>query len=96
MFQVRFMEAQPGGVRRMTARETVESKARRYLAEGRLVVLQVDGDSIAAECRGAGEVYRLGHRTGRRGGWWWCSCPAKGHCCHLAALQLVTAVRRAA
>jgi hypothetical protein len=37
----------------MTARESVDAKARRYLAEGRLVVLQVDGDSIAAECRGS-------------------------------------------
>jgi hypothetical protein len=80
----------------MTPRESIGAKAARYLREARLAVLRVDGDLIEAECRGAGEVYRLGHRPGRRGGWWWCSCPARGHCCHLAALQLVTVTRRAA
>jgi len=80
----------------MTARESIDAKAARYLAEGRLVVLRVDGDLVEAQCRGAGEVYELGHRPGRRGGWWWCSCPARGRCCHVSALQLVTAVRRAA
>jgi uncharacterized Zn finger protein len=81
----------------VTARQSIDVKAARYLAEGRLVVLRVDGDLVEATCRGAGEVYRLGHRPGRRGGWWWwCSCPARGHCCHLAALQLVTVVQRAA
>jgi hypothetical protein len=62
----------------MSAREPLAAKAARYLAEGRLVVLQVDGDSIAAECRGSGEVYRLGHSPSRKGGWWWCSCPRQG------------------
>ena len=74
-------------------RETVAAKAARYLAEARLTVLRVDGDSVEAECRGAGEVYRLGHDPARPGGWW-CSCPAPRSCCHLAALHLVAVRRR--
>ncbi len=79
----------------MTARENVEVKARRYLGESRLTVLQVDGDHVEAECRGTGEVHRLGHHPRYRNGWW-CSCPARGRCCHLAALQLVIVIRRPA
>jgi uncharacterized Zn finger protein len=79
----------------MTARENVDVKAARYLREGRITVTRVDGDLVEAECHGAGEVYRLGHHPRHRTGWW-CSCPARGRCCHLAALQLVTVVRRPA
>lgn len=79
----------------MTTRENVEAKARRYLGEGRLTVLRVDGDLVEAECRGAGEVHRLGHHPRSRDGWW-CTCPARGRCCHLAALQSVTVIRRSA
>jgi hypothetical protein len=56
--------------------------------EGRLVVeLAGDGD-VRARCRGGGAVYRLGFVDGR----WWCGCPARGRCSHLAALELVVAV----
>ena len=79
----------------MTARESLDTKAARYLREGRLVVIRVDRDLIEAECRGSGEVYRLGHHPRARPGWW-CSCPARGRCCHLAALQAVTVARRPA
>jgi uncharacterized Zn finger protein len=72
-------------------RETTAQKATRYLAEGRLVVTRVDGDHVAACCRGNGEVYRCGHQPGHG---WWCNCPARtDQCSHLAALRLVV-VRR--
>lgn len=70
-------------------RETVAVKAARYLAEGRLVVTKIDGDSVTAVCRGS-EVYLLGHDVARGG--WWCSCPVRrtDPCSHLLALQTVT------
>jgi len=69
-------------------RETVQAKASRYLAEGRLIVTAVDGDHVTAACRGNGEVYQLGHEPGRG---WWCSCSARTDACaHLTALRLVT------
>lgn len=71
-------------------RENAAEKARRYLAEGRLVVTAVDGDHLTATCRGGGAVYELDHRPGRG---WSCTCPARtDRCAHLHALQLVVAV----
>lgn len=69
------------------ARETYVEKGRRYVSESRLVVTLVTGNRIAARCRGAGEVYSLGHHPETR---WFCSCSVRGTCSHLAALQLVT------
>lgn len=71
-------------------RENAACKGRRYLLEGRLIVTAVDAMGIEASCRGAGEVHQLGYRRGR----WWCSCPARGTCSHLTALQLVTVVNK--
>jgi hypothetical protein len=69
-------------------RETVQAKAGRYLREARLTVTEVDGDHVAAVCRGDGELYELGHDVGRG---WWCSCAARSdRCCHLDALRRVT------
>jgi uncharacterized Zn finger protein len=65
--------------------ETVQAKAGRYLAAGRLTVLRVDQDKVLAECRGGGAVYHVGYSDGR----WRCDCPARGTCCHLLALMLV-------
>lgn len=70
------------------ARENVDAKGRRYLVEGRLVVTSITADTVTARCRGNGTSYHLGHDP--RG--WWCSCPARSRCCHLAALELVTDV----
>jgi uncharacterized Zn finger protein len=67
-------------------RENGEAKGRRYVAEGRLVVEEVNERSIRALCRGAGAVYNLSYEAGR----WSCTCPAKGRCAHLVALMLVT------
>lgn len=73
----------------MNARE----KGRELLADGRLVVTRVEGDLIVATCRGdSGAVYDLGFDP--RNGQWRCTCPARGRCSHLIALQLVTVRRR--
>ncbi len=74
-------------------RENVETKARRYLCEGRLVVTHVLGDNVTAACLGDTGRYDLGYQPGRG---WWCTCPVRtDHCSHLAALWLVT-IRRPA
>jgi uncharacterized Zn finger protein len=67
------------------SRESVDSKGRRYLTEGRLTVLHVDEALVRASCRGGGAVYVLGWS----GDGWWCGCAARGRCSHLAALELV-------
>jgi len=68
-------------------------KAERLLISGRLRVLRVDGNLIAAECRGdSGEVYQLGYQPDFER--WGCTCPARTSCSHLQALWSVTAVER--
>ena len=70
-------------------RENAQAKGRRLLVEGRLRVLCVEGSGlILAECRGdSGEMYRIQYDPERMR--WYCTCPAKGVCSHLVALQLV-------
>jgi uncharacterized Zn finger protein len=71
------------------ARESMEAKAVRLLAEGRLRVVLVDGERIEARVRGSEADHSVGYQ---RGGWW-CDCEAHRfgrRCSHLAALQLVT------
>jgi uncharacterized Zn finger protein len=65
-------------------------KGTRYLTEGRLIVRAIDeyAGTLQADCRGDGAVYALG----RDESGWFCSCPARGNCAHLAALRLVVAV----
>jgi hypothetical protein len=72
------------------ARESAQTKARRYLAEGRLRIRHLDehGGTVQADCRGGGAIYSLG----RDAGGWFCSCPAVRECAHLVALKLVTAL----
>ena len=67
-------------------RESAATKARRYLTEGRLLVMEVAVDRFAALCRGDTGVYSLGYSAGD----WACDCPAwtRG-CSHLRALRLV-------
>lgn len=72
-------------------RENATAKGHRYLIEGRLTVTLVAGDEVRATCRGGGVVHELGHSLARS---WWCSCPARSTCCHLAALMLVSVVER--
>ena len=71
-------------------RESIATKGRRYLAEGRVTVTRVDGDVADALVRGDSGEHRVGHDPVRG---WRCSCPAPGSCSHVAALKLVT-VRR--
>jgi uncharacterized Zn finger protein len=68
-------------------RESAALKARRYLTEGRLLVLEVAVDRIAALCRGDTGLYSVGYGVGE----WACDCPARSRrCSHLLALHLVT------
>lgn len=75
-------------------RENRDSKARRFLVEGRLTVERVGAGNgmIVASCKGdSGEVYQLGYDARRRE--WRCTCEASRvfhrRCSHLTALQLV-------
>src|SRR5262245_4671428 len=68
-------------------RERASEKAKRYLAEGHLVIRTVTPESARAECRGDGAIYQVGFQDGR----WFCDCPALGRCSHMYALGLVTA-----
>ncbi|MEK6275993.1 MAG: hypothetical protein AABM30_11755 [Actinomycetota bacterium] len=69
-------------------RESVATKGRRYLVEGRLIVERVGNGFIVASCRGdQGDVYALGYDPAKRQ--WRCTCPALRRCSHLVALQLV-------
>jgi uncharacterized Zn finger protein len=75
---------------RPSGHESVERKALRYIAEGRLTVRSV-GEGlfpIVAECRGGEDNYVLGYDAAKDE--WRCTCPARGRCAHLVALQLVT------
>lgn len=72
-------------------REDALSKGKRYLAEGRLLVHSVGDRSIRGTCRGLGRTYRCGWDwDGEWNGDWFCTCPARGRCSHVLALQLVT------
>lgn len=73
-------------------RENALAKGRRYVAEGRLVIRELDEEAgfARAECRGDGAIWALGYEKGDRG--WWCSCPARGRCSHLYALGFVSAL----
>jgi len=67
-------------------RETVEAKAVRLLAAGRLTVLFADARRARAVCEGDSGRYDLGLDRGQ----WWCECPSARACSHLLALQRVT------
>lgn len=70
------------------SRETVEAKAIRYLAEGRITVRAVSPDVVEADARGNGDAVYTVERAGRR---WSCSCAAwQRQCCHVRAVRLVT------
>lgn len=74
-------------------RENAEAKGRRYLTEGRLLVVEVTDQRIRAFCRGDGALHRCGMDGGGR---WWCMCPARGdRCAHLTALRLVCVANQA-
>jgi hypothetical protein len=71
------------------ARENVDTKARRYLLEGRLQVRYWGPEGVRAFVRGQGELYRV---TYTAGGSWHCTCAAKARCCYIVTAQLVVTV----
>lgn len=79
----------------MTAvgRENAADKARRLLAEGRMVVRQIADYEIRADCRGdSGRCYRV---TWNPADGWGCNCAARStRCSHVRALQLCVLVNR--
>lgn len=72
------------------SRENAEARGRRLVGEGRLTVEYVGENVVRAICRGSGEVHDV---TWSDGGGWRCSCPARGRCSHVVALQLVVVVK---
>ena len=66
-------------------RESVETKAERYLIQGRVSIVSADDRSITASVKGDSGHYTAARNHSR----WACSCPARGRCCHLLALQRV-------
>ena len=69
--------------------ETVDAKARRYLTEARVRILDCDEDAgiLEAEVRGDARLYS----TGRDAEGWYCTCAARtDHCSHVRALRLIT------
>jgi uncharacterized Zn finger protein len=69
--------------------ESAETKARRYLVEGRLEVQRIQDDAVLARCLGdEGDVYQVRWDSQRRA--WHCDCPACGpRCAHVLALARV-------
>lgn len=69
-------------------RENAATKGKRYLVEGRLMILHVGPSRVIARCRGTGVVHDLGFLNGR----YFCSCAARSTCSHLHALQSVVSI----
>jgi hypothetical protein len=72
----------------VSARETLEQRALRYIAERRLHVVLVDSERVEARVQGATAEHLV---TYQRGGWT-CTCDAHRwgrRCTHLHAVQLV-------
>lgn len=70
------------------SREGAAAKSRRYLAEGRVVILIAEPGRVVAQVRGDGAVYLCGYEAGE----WSCPCRARtDQCAHLVATRLVTA-----
>ncbi len=69
-------------------RESAATKARRYLTEGRVVIVHVERGRATAVVRGDGHL----HHVTVHGAAWSCTCAARGRCSHQLAVGLVTAV----
>jgi uncharacterized Zn finger protein len=70
-----------------SGRESVQVKARRLLAEGRVTITSRVPGRAEARVRGTEEVHRV---SWERGLGWACSCPAfPRRCSHRVALSLV-------
>lgn len=69
-------------------RESAATKARRYLAEGRVIVTALDAHRVEAVVRGDAVLHSCSYHAGA----WACSCEARGRCSHLLAVGLIVAV----
>ena len=69
-------------------RESAYVKSRRYLVEGRVILVRVTTSTALAHVRGDGAV----HTVIAAPHIWTCTCPARGRCCHQLAVGLVTAI----
>jgi len=68
------------------ARENIETRGRRLLAERRVAILSVHRQRVYALVRGdSGTTHRTGYIRGR----WVCDCPARGRCAHIVTIQCV-------
>jgi hypothetical protein len=89
--ELRAAQAEAGRILRQAdqrpARESVEGKAARLLAAGRVHVLAVSPGHSLVEVVGDSGTWRLAYRRGR----WVCPCPAPAwrRCSHLAAVELI-------
>ncbi len=73
------------------SRESARTKATRYLAEGRVILVSVDRRAVVGKVRGEGAVYTTWWESGE----WSCDCPHQARttfCSHVHALRRVTAV----
>ena len=80
------MHARRGWSDRQPRPEDQHERGRRYLTEGRLTILAMDGLRVRALCVGHRSDYELGYDAGEG---WWCSCGSLGDCAHVVALRLV-------
>lgn len=79
------VQLDPGNDDAPRARDNIEDKAARMLAEGRVRV-SYSGDGLTAVVQGDTDTYTL-HREPDR---WRCTCPARVTCSHRRAVELVT------
>jgi hypothetical protein len=68
-------------------RESIATKAERYVGESRLTITRVDPTIVVADVRGHGSIYQVCWTPDSN---WTCSCPARRRCAHVHAVQLVT------
>lgn len=72
----------------MPRRESVEAKADRLLAEGRLTIERADPHGVVvARCQGDHGEYMLGYDVKAKE--WRCGCVARKECSHIVALKKV-------
>ena len=65
---------------------TIEAKANRLLADGRVFIRWSTPEIVSAVVRGNGGIYDVRLDRGR----WSCPCPARTTCSHLKAVWRVT------
>jgi hypothetical protein len=69
-------------------RETADVKARNLLANGLVTIHSAGPWFVAATVHGSSGLYITGYEHGG----WHCTCPCRGRCSHIIAVQLTTDV----